>query len=101
MVKRICVSTDDWFYDAHLSQIRGNKSAFARKLMYLGSQSLLSDISEKSRLLQYIQEIENLKEENKRLKFELGKVKKPKYSARVKEAMKEVQSIMDADLHTR
>lgn len=83
MVKKISITISDHVFDTYLGDIKGNRSRYIEKLIYLGGESLIGETeNNKARLIKSYETITNLNQEIKNLKLQLGKcekqLKKPK-----------------------
>jgi len=77
MTKGLSISISDHVYDTYLSAIQGNRSQYIEKLIVIGAEAEIgSDTSIKSRMLKLIAEARNQEEEIKKLRAEIGRLKK-------------------------
>lgn len=77
MTKQITITISDHVYDTYLSEITKNRSQYIEKLIMMGAESEIGqDSSVKSRMLKLLQESRNKEEEIKRLKAEIGRLKR-------------------------
>jgi Arc/MetJ-type ribon-helix-helix transcriptional regulator len=75
MSKQITFTIDDHIYESLFIDIQGNRSAFIRKLIQLGSETML-DKGTRGKALQILEDNENLKSEIKKLQLENGMLRK-------------------------